>query len=108
LNLCANPAHPMSRFTWGNRKSLQLQPLADGVDVRAELLSFFRRHYIPSRMHVVVRGPQSLDELQSFCQDTFGRIPAQPAAVSQPKPSFLLCGPPVSDKTVSLLAALSA
>lgn len=64
----------MRTFTWGNRKSLQTDPAAAGVDVRGELTQFYTRHYLPQRMHLVVRGTQSLDELQSMVVECFSSL----------------------------------
>mmetsp|Transcript_13269 Transcript_13269/g.27085 ORF Transcript_13269/g.27085 Transcript_13269/m.27085 type:complete len:1231 (+) Transcript_13269:234-3926(+) len=43
--------------------------------VRAVLLAFHKRHYRPTNMTVVVVGPQTLDELESWVVPRFGRIP---------------------------------
>ena len=43
--------------------------------VRAALLAFHKRHYRPNNMTVVVVGPQSLDELESWVVPRFGKIP---------------------------------
>ena len=37
LCFAAKPEHPLSHFSWGNRSSLQTQPAAAGVDVRAQV-----------------------------------------------------------------------
>lgn len=43
--------------------------------VRIALLAFHKRHYRPQNMSVVIVGPQSLDELESWAVPRFGKIP---------------------------------
>ena len=38
----AKPGHILNRFTWGNTASLKTRPLAAGLDVRAQLLDYYR------------------------------------------------------------------
>lgn len=38
----SQPGHILNRFAWGNTASLKTQPLAAGVDVRAQLLRYYR------------------------------------------------------------------
>ena len=38
----AQPGHILNRFAWGNTASLKTQPLAAGVNVRSQLLQYYR------------------------------------------------------------------
>ena len=73
--------HPMSRFTWGNRRSLKLEPEAAGVNVREHLSALYKQHYVPARMHLVVRGSHSLGELQDIVVSSFAGLLPNPTAV---------------------------
>lgn len=40
--------HIYSKFTWGNRKSLVELPAAAGIDVRSQLLQYYRQAHTRS------------------------------------------------------------
>ena len=69
------------------------------MDVRRELLSFFEAHYVPSRMHVAVRGPQDLDELQAMVTECFAGM-AGPSSPPPPPLSYAHHGFPFDRKQV--------
>lgn len=73
-----NPAHPSAGFTVGN-----LDSLADREDfpIREDLWAFYRTHYTPELMSLVVLGRQSLDELQALVLPRFAAIRSQEAAL---------------------------
>jgi len=73
--------HPFGRFSAGNLDSLE-RNLPDDVDLGRELISFFRRRYLPSRALLVVVGPQDLATLQRFVEIPFAyALSSQPRAI---------------------------
>ncbi|KAG3199452.1 Nardilysin-like [Phytophthora cactorum] len=70
------PEHPYSRcFTWGNVESLKHNPERDEIDVREQMLQFFRRHYAAPAMKLCVYGSESLDVLEQYVSQSFSSIP---------------------------------
>jgi secreted Zn-dependent insulinase-like peptidase len=47
---------PASRFLWGNAKSIREDPPTRGHDARENVVEFFRRHYVPRNMSLVLRS----------------------------------------------------
>ncbi|EED96030.1 predicted protein, partial [Thalassiosira pseudonana CCMP1335] len=74
LKSLADEEHHFSKFSTGN--AITLPASADMAEfVRIALLAFHKRHYRPQNMSVVIVGPQSLDELESWAVPRFGKIP---------------------------------
>ncbi|OLQ81467.1 peptidase M16 [Photobacterium proteolyticum] len=67
-----NPAHPFSKFSVGDLTTLDDR---DGKPVRDELIAFYQSHYSADLMSLVLLGPQSLDELESYTNTYFAHIP---------------------------------
>lgn len=86
LSGLANKQHPVSRFTWGNVKSLKSLPEQAGVPVRATLQQFWKTHYSASRMALVVLGEEGLDELEAMVRETFSTVASdgEPARKVEP------------------------
>lgn len=68
------PDHPQSWFHTGNNKSLRDEPLAAGVDLRAELIAFHKRFYSAAGMTACVVGRESLDELEQTVATLFAPV----------------------------------
>eukprot|EP01036_Dinobryon_divergens_P028604 gene28604-37575_t len=75
--------HVLRKFSWGNRQSLQDAPAKKGVDVQSILRAFYRRHYSPSAMKLVVVGPQSLAELEQAVLAAAGDWQTEPVAAEE-------------------------
>lgn len=71
---CA-PGHAYDSFSWGNRESLQTIPDAKGIDVRDAMIAFYKRYYKPSAMKLCVYGEDSLDDMEQWVFESFGKIP---------------------------------
>eukprot|EP00873_Tetraselmis_striata_P042477 jgi/Tetstr1/462741/TSEL_000701.t1 len=71
----ARPGHVYQKFTWGNKKSLWDKPTEEGVDIRAELLKYYKSTYSAERMNLVVLGGNSLDVLQGWVEEKFSAVP---------------------------------
>lgn len=59
-----NQEHPYSRFTAGNRFSLEVLPKTKGIDVSQALLDFFHKRYQPANAILVVVSPMDLPSLE--------------------------------------------
>ncbi|WP_369601552.1 insulinase family protein [Hahella sp. SMD15-11] len=86
LKQALNPAHPVARFAVGNLDTLADRP---GHPVRDDLLAFYRTHYSPENMRLVVYGNQSLDTLEQWVREKFTPVPVQPLAQRNPLPPLL-------------------
>lgn len=76
LKALADPHHYYSKFTTGNSQTLPTEDDDKLEFIRHALLDFHRLHYRPEKLTVVVAGPQSLDELESWVVPRF--TPMQP------------------------------
>ncbi|CAE7654494.1 Ide [Symbiodinium sp. CCMP2592] len=96
LNNRANPAHPYHRFGTGNIKTLLEDTAAKGVDLRGELLRYYRRYYRAPLMTLCILGDESPDVLERYAEQYFGGIPGiaageilDPPAAYENQPPFL-------------------
>jgi nardilysin len=64
--------HVLSKFSWGNMKSLKTTPEAKGVDVGGYMRKFFDTYYTPDNMSLVVIAPKTLEQLRSSVESVFG------------------------------------
>lgn len=71
--LTANPDHPARQLTVGNLETLVDQP---GLPLYETMLAFYREHYVPANMKLVIFSKRSLPELQQLAHDFFHSIPA--------------------------------
>lgn len=71
----ANPDHPFSKFFTGNKATLLDGTLAQGINLRNELIQFYEKYYTADQMTLAVVGPQSLEVLQEMVQTAFSKIP---------------------------------
>ncbi|MGM0449861.1 MAG: insulinase family protein [Pseudomonadota bacterium] len=62
--------HPLSRFTVGNLETLS----NENNELRDETVEFYEQHYSANLMELVVIGPQSLDQLESFVAPRFSPV----------------------------------
>lgn len=70
----ANKAHPLSKFSWGNRKSLITDPTAKGLDIRKSLVEFYETLYKPENIVVVVQSQESLENLEQWTSSVFSEV----------------------------------
>jgi len=82
LNRLVFRDHPYGRSLLGSEATLK------GA-TRERLLAYYRRHYVPDKMTLVVVGPVAPRHIEADVQDTFGRIPPgghrrAPLAASRP------------------------
>lgn len=84
VRLATSPAHPFSRFATGNAESLRKASLR-------LVAAFVKRHYVASRMAVVIRGPQSVHQLAKMAAG-FGVLSEGPDRLV-PVPSFRFAHP---------------
>lgn len=67
-----NPEHPFSKFSVGNLETLADR---DGQSIRDEIIDFHYQEYSADLMTLSVTGPQSLEELQTWCEEKFSAVP---------------------------------
>lgn len=73
----SSPEHPFHKFSTGNYKTLHDDPLARGVKIRDEFMSFYAKHYSANRMKLAVLGRESLDSLQEWVEELFADVKDQ-------------------------------
>lgn len=80
-----NPEHPASQFATGS-----LETLSDNDDskVRDDLLAFYERYYSANLMTLVIYGPQSLNDLETWAERLFSPIENKDAKID-PYPAQL-------------------
>ncbi|KAI5187096.1 insulysin [Nematocida homosporus] len=61
--------HPMSKFNIGSEKTL-------AKTTRADLMSFWKYHYTPQNMTLVIFGKESLEELKGYATEFFSDVKA--------------------------------
>ncbi|CAB3380047.1 Hypothetical predicted protein [Cloeon dipterum] len=79
LGSLAKKNHPVTKFAWGNIRSLggkagDEQEKRDS-EVHARLRQFREKHYLAEAMTLAVQSTHSLDMLQEFVVETFGAVP---------------------------------
>lgn len=67
-----NPAHPQSKFSVGNLKTLEDRD--NSTSIRDEMMDFYRHHYSADLMTLVVMDKRPLDQLQSLVETYFSAI----------------------------------
>ena len=70
--------HYYTKFSTGNAVTLPSNDEETLEKLRTTLMAFHRKHYTPESLIVVVAGPQSLDELQSYVVEKFAPLQARP------------------------------
>jgi len=69
----AKAGHPMTKFMWGNHKSLTPEGMSD-EEVHKRLHEFRERHYTAQSMCLAIQGQQTLDTLQAWVEETFSEV----------------------------------
>ena len=77
-------AHPASRFSVGNKSTLQTNPAAQGIDLRKSLLEFHSTYYVAPLMTLAVTADLPLSELERLVVKAFSKIPTGSGAVAEP------------------------
>ncbi|QPG73706.1 hypothetical protein FOA43_001019 [Brettanomyces nanus] len=72
LKLLANPANEFHRFSTGNYTTLH--ETISRNDIQAILKDFFKKEYLPERIAIVLKGPQTLNHLQKLAVTHFSTI----------------------------------
>ncbi|AET39458.1 Axl1p Ecym_4404 [Eremothecium cymbalariae DBVPG len=80
--LLANENHPFSHFSTGNVFTLTNMPRVNKLNLKTELIKYFKEHFRAEKMVVCIRGSQSLNQLSKLAQLKFGDIPGSAAAGS--------------------------
>lgn len=83
--------HPMGKFMWGNKISLQTNPEKAGIDVYKALKELHQRYYSSHFMTLAVQSPEELDTLEEWTREIFQGIP------NNGKPPYDISLDPVRD-----------
>jgi nardilysin len=84
----ATDGHVLRKFSWGNTKSLSTVPKANKVDIHGIVKTFYRKHYVPSAMKLVVMAPKGLEELEKDVRASFNDwvvLPEPPVVIDKEK-----------------------
>lgn len=71
----ANQDHPYSKFFTGNKETLLDNTLQQGINLRDELINFYKRYYSANQMTLAVVGPQSIEQLKDMVEKAFANVP---------------------------------
>lgn len=71
----SNPVHPFHKFSTGNLVTLGEEPGSQGIDVREELLKFYKESYSANLMKLAVIGREDLDTLEKWVVERFNEVP---------------------------------
>lgn len=77
----ANPAHPFTKFSVGNARTLEG---TDKQTTAQRLRQFFNHWYKAEHLSLVLAGPQSLSELERLASQFFSVIPVGGAELNSP------------------------
>ncbi|EGW33763.1 uncharacterized protein SPAPADRAFT_134938 [Spathaspora passalidarum NRRL Y-27907] len=75
MRLLANNNHPFHRFGTGNKKTLMSTKRSK---VREEIIKFYQTYYFAENMILVLKGPQSINQLQKLAIANFRAIKKTP------------------------------
>ncbi len=77
----SNPKHPFYEFHVGSLETLSYDK--DYNKLRDELLKFYKEHYSPNRMSLVLTGNQSISELKKLAMKNFSGIKTNITSVTK-------------------------
>ena len=72
-----NQQHPVAKFGTGSSATLAQIPKDLGLDIREELLKFYKTYYSANQMTLAVSGREDLDTLQKWVTELFSEVPNQ-------------------------------
>lgn len=70
-----NQQHPIAKFGTGNTATLAQIPKEKGLNIREELLKFYRTYYSANQMTLAVSGREDLDTLEKWVTELFSEVP---------------------------------
>ncbi|KAM7387815.1 hypothetical protein PAMP_024028 [Pampus punctatissimus] len=71
----AKPGHPMSKFCWGNAKTLKHEPREKQINTYQRLRDFWKRYYSAHYMTLTVQSKETLDTLEQWVREIFIKVP---------------------------------
>ncbi|KAH3682455.1 hypothetical protein WICPIJ_006597, partial [Wickerhamomyces pijperi] len=98
LRLISNPDHPFHQFSTGNFFTLNDLPNMKKIKVKDILSSYYENNYVAERMSLVIRSPQSLNQLQKMAVANFADIKTSSQAQASKK-KFKFFGGSKSENT---------
>ncbi|KAK2169696.1 hypothetical protein NP493_1179g00008 [Ridgeia piscesae] len=88
----AKAGHPMNKFMWGNKYTLNEMPLQNNIDIHSRLKRFHRVMYGARFMTLAVQARETLDTLQEWVTDIFSAIPDKNPLTLQHSTSYTKVG----------------
>lgn len=79
--------HPLATFTWGNKKSLIEESKQQGINLRNEVVKFWKQFYYAENMTLTIHSMFPFAELEKMIL-VFRNIPSK----KNPKPSLVIEG----------------
>jgi len=100
-----NQAHPVAKFGTGNSETLAQLPKELGLNVREELLKFYKTYYSANQMTLAVSGREDLDTLQAWVTELFTEVPNsdRPPAESAYAGKISPIAPGAQDKALGIV-----
>eukprot|EP00927_Polykrikos_kofoidii_P031696 TRINITY_DN27205_c0_g1_i1.p1 TRINITY_DN27205_c0_g1~~TRINITY_DN27205_c0_g1_i1.p1 ORF type:complete len:1209 (+),score=189.92 TRINITY_DN27205_c0_g1_i1:56-3682(+) len=98
----APEGHPYRTFGWGNLASLRDEPRQKGVDINAELRSFYNTYYHARDCRLCVFGVEPLNSLEAAVRAAFDVLPVRGPSVD-PAERFTGVGMPLNAESPCLL-----
>ncbi|ODV94710.1 hypothetical protein PACTADRAFT_43910 [Pachysolen tannophilus NRRL Y-2460] len=74
IRLISNKNHPFHRFATGNFVTLYDIPTVEKLNLRENLINFYENEYSSDKMTLVLRSPQSVNQLQKFAISYFSDV----------------------------------
>ncbi|KAJ1878953.1 metalloprotease, partial [Coemansia sp. RSA 486] len=111
----SSQSHSFSKFSTGNNQTLRESTLSRGLDIRQEMLDFYKRFYSADLMKLIIVGNHSLDQMTEWAVSMFSDVQSKgDTNIIEPSHPFgreqlgkALCYEPVGEKnSISLAFAL--
>jgi len=84
----ANPENPMHQFSTGDLETLKTVPEKAGLSLVKALREFHNKNYCANRMHLVLVGNHTTDELLTLAHKSFDAVPKATAETCPPRPEY--------------------
>lgn len=70
----ARPDHPFSKFSTGNKYTLESMPIERGLKIHEMLVEFYKTHYSANIMKFVLYSAESLDVMQAWAVEKLSPV----------------------------------
>lgn len=87
-----------SKFFTGNKATLLEGTKRQNIDLREQLVKFYKANYSANEMSLAVVAPQPLSRLREFVTDGFGDVPDR--GIAPPKEAWTFKVPPYGGRSL--------